>query len=97
MCRLVEIISNKIFNVQKDDAQLECITNATTKLYRIEEIPKDELDLADDELIVQVAHFNKVRLCYCLCFILLLYSVLLHLSKLVYEFNLYVCLFLSRR
>jgi len=60
--RLVEIISNKIFNIQKDEAQLECITNATTKLYRIEEIPKDELDLADDELIVQVAHFNKVRL-----------------------------------
>jgi len=63
LCRLVEIISNKIFNVQKDDAQLECIsiTNAATKLYRIEEIPKDELDLADDELIVQVAHFNKVK------------------------------------
>ena len=46
--------------MQKDDAQLECITSAPTKLYRIEEIPKDELDLADDELIVQVAHFNKV-------------------------------------
>lgn len=61
-CRLVEIISNKIFTVQKDEAQLECITNTTTKLYRIEEILKDELDLADDELIVQVAHFNKVRL-----------------------------------
>jgi len=59
-CRLVEIISNKIFNVQKDDVQLECINNAPTKLYRIEEIPKDELDLADDEIIVQVAHFNKV-------------------------------------
>ena len=44
-----------------DDAQLECITNATTKLYRIEEIPKEELDLTDDEMIVQVAHFNKVR------------------------------------
>lgn len=58
--RLVEIIAYKIFNVQKDDAQLECITNAATKLYRIEEIPKDELDLADDELIVQVAHFTKV-------------------------------------
>ena len=60
VCRLVEIISNKIFNVQKDDAQLECINNAPTKLYRVEEIPKDELNLAEDELIVQVAHFNKV-------------------------------------
>jgi len=58
--RLVEIISNKIFNIQKDEAQLECINNAPTKLYRIEEIPKEELDLADDEIIVQVAHFNKV-------------------------------------
>lgn len=56
----MEIISNKIFNIQKDDAQLECINNAPTKLYRIEEIPKEELDLADDEIIVQVAHFNKV-------------------------------------
>lgn len=68
VCRLVEIISNKIFNVQKDEAQLECITNAATKLYRIEEIPNDELDLTDDELIVQVAHFSKV------CFALTLFA-----------------------
>jgi len=74
--RLVEIIAYKIFNVQKDDAQLECITNAATKLYRIEEIPKDELDLADDELIVQVAHFTKVWL----LFVILIYVVLIIFS-----------------
>ena len=75
---MVEVISNKIFNVQKDEAQLECITNAATKLYRIEEIPKDELELADDELIVQVAHFNKV--CHRLFVVYIITSFALLLS-----------------
>lgn len=27
--------------------------------YRIEEIPRDELNLADDEMLIPVAHFHK--------------------------------------
>lgn len=55
------MISYKIFNVQKDDIQLECLNSAGTKMYRIEEIHKDELDATDDDVIVPVAHFHKVR------------------------------------
>jgi ubiquitin carboxyl-terminal hydrolase 7 len=57
--RLLEISSFKIFTIQKDDALLECLNIPVTRSYRIEEIPKDELDLADDEMIIPVAHFQK--------------------------------------
>jgi ubiquitin carboxyl-terminal hydrolase 7 len=39
---------------------LECLNSAGTKTYRIEEIPKDELDLGEEEILVPVAHFQKV-------------------------------------
>lgn len=29
------------------------------KFYRIEEIPKDEVNLANDEMLIPVAHFQK--------------------------------------
>lgn len=58
--RLLEIISSKIFNVQKEDVILDCLSSPGTKTYRIEEIPKDELDLSPDEMLVPVAHFQKV-------------------------------------
>lgn len=57
--RLVEVISYKIFNVQKDDIQLECLSSAGTKMYRIEEISKDELDATADDIVIPVAHFHK--------------------------------------
>ena len=31
----------------------------TTKSYRLEEIPKDQEELQDNDLLVPVAHFNK--------------------------------------
>ena len=55
----MEIISYKIFGVQKEDFQLECLNTTGTKTYRIEEIPRDQVDLSPDELLVPVAHFNK--------------------------------------
>ena len=58
--RLLEVISYKIFNVQKEDVILDCLNSAGTKTYRIEEIPKDEIDLSPDEILVPVAHFQKV-------------------------------------
>lgn len=53
------MISYKIFSVQREDIQLECLNSAGTKTFRIEEIPKDELHLNDDELLIPVAHFYK--------------------------------------
>jgi hypothetical protein len=29
-------------------------------MYRIEEIPKDELEASDEDIVVPVAHFHKV-------------------------------------
>ncbi|KAG8317461.1 positive regulation of DNA demethylation [Homalodisca vitripennis] len=59
--RLVEINSNKINLGPKEDALLETLVGAqnTTKMYRIEEIPKDELEIAEDESLIPVAHFYK--------------------------------------
>ena len=58
--RLVEIISNKIFSIQKEDELLENMNSAGTKTYRIEEIPSEELNIMEDEVLVPVAHFQKV-------------------------------------
>lgn len=59
-CRLLEIISYKIFTVQREELPLDSLANTGTKSLRIEEIPNDELEIADDELLIPVAHFQKV-------------------------------------
>lgn len=58
--RLLEIISYKIFAVQREDMSLDNLSNTGTRSLRIEEIPKEELEMADDELLIPVAHFQKV-------------------------------------
>ncbi|XP_033118944.1 ubiquitin carboxyl-terminal hydrolase 7-like [Anneissia japonica] len=57
--RLLEVISNKIHQVPQEDVLLECLNPAGTKTYRIEEIPEDQLDLNETELLLCVAHFQK--------------------------------------
>lgn len=58
--RLLEVIGCKIYSIQAEDTFLEMLNSAgTTKSLRIEEIPKDEGSLADDESLVHVAHFHK--------------------------------------
>ncbi|ESO99743.1 hypothetical protein LOTGIDRAFT_176495, partial [Lottia gigantea] len=58
--KLLDIISYKILAVQKEFTTLDTFNPAAgTKTYRIEEIPKDEDELADDELLIPVAHFQK--------------------------------------
>lgn len=42
-----------------DDALLECLNTNGNKVYRIEEIPKDEAKLEPGEFLVPVAHFSK--------------------------------------
>lgn len=56
------MISCKIFKVEKDEALLDCLSVAGTKVYRIDEIPRSEFSMASDEFIVPVAHFHKVSI-----------------------------------
>jgi len=39
--------------------QLECLNPTGTKTLRVEEIPKEEIDMADDEALVPIGHFHK--------------------------------------
>lgn len=57
--RILEVSSNKLGPGPKEDTPLENLSPLSTRSYRIEEIPKDELNLADDEMLVPVAHFHK--------------------------------------
>ncbi|XP_066265443.1 ubiquitin carboxyl-terminal hydrolase 7-like isoform X1 [Branchiostoma lanceolatum] len=57
--RLLEVISNKIFCVQKEDVLLECLNSQGTKTYRIEEVPQEEISIREEELLVHCAHFSK--------------------------------------
>ncbi|GAB6025849.1 Ubiquitin carboxyl-terminal hydrolase 7 [Chamberlinius hualienensis] len=57
--RLIEVIGYKIGCIQREDVQLECLNPTGTKTLRIEEIPKDELELAEDEALVPIGHFHK--------------------------------------
>ncbi|KAK7792272.1 hypothetical protein R5R35_013305 [Gryllus longicercus] len=57
--RIFEVNCNKIICGPKEDALLETLNSTGTKVYRIEEIPRDELNLAEDEMLVPVAHFYK--------------------------------------
>ncbi|BET01842.1 ubiquitin carboxyl-terminal hydrolase [Nesidiocoris tenuis] len=62
--RLLEITCFRIHPLSpKDDMLLDTLsaslTNPPSKIFRIEEIPKDEVNLGSDELLVPVAHFYK--------------------------------------
>ncbi|CAG2239267.1 UBP15 [Mytilus edulis] len=61
--RLLEVISNKIYSIQKEETLLDAINmSGSTKTYRIEEIPKEEVTLKDNETLIPVAHFHKAPL-----------------------------------
>ena len=56
----MEIVNSKIFSMQNEDIRLDTLaSNTSTKSYRIEEIPRDEVNLASDEALVPVAHFHR--------------------------------------
>lgn len=57
--RLLEISTYKITQIVQDDVLLECLNTNSSKTYRIEEIPKDELKLQNGEFLIPVAHFQK--------------------------------------
>ncbi|XP_063230650.1 ubiquitin carboxyl-terminal hydrolase 7 isoform X2 [Bacillus rossius redtenbacheri] len=57
--RIFEINCNKIVSTLREDTPLDSLNTSGTKLYRIEEIPKDEVNLGEDEMLIPVAHFYK--------------------------------------
>lgn len=50
---------NKVALGPKDDTPLESLSVGNTKTFRIEEVPRDELVIHDDEMLVSCAHFHK--------------------------------------
>ncbi|XP_065302370.2 ubiquitin carboxyl-terminal hydrolase 7 isoform X9 [Dermacentor albipictus] len=57
--RLMEVISYKIFSIQREDVPLDNLNQANSKTYRIEEIPREDLIVADNEILIPCAHFQK--------------------------------------
>jgi len=60
--RLLEILSHKVFNLLQPEDKIESLFSqnaAGNKIYRLEEIPVDELELDEGEILVPVAHFFK--------------------------------------
>ncbi|CAG9767409.1 unnamed protein product [Ceutorhynchus assimilis] len=55
--RLTELNCNKLLMGPKEDTPLDSLT--TTKFYRVEEVPRDEVNVADDEMLISCAHFHK--------------------------------------
>lgn len=65
--RLLEVISYKIYSIQREDALLDMLSSqGSTKSFRIEEIPLDEVNLSNNETLIPVAHFHKVYMYKCL-------------------------------
>lgn len=57
--RLLEIQSHKIFSICRTDLRIDCFANTHTKTFRVEEIPPDQLQVAENEMLVPVGHYQK--------------------------------------
>lgn len=57
--RMLDVVQSRISSIMREDVLLECLQTAPPKSYRIEEVPNDELNLGQDDLLVPAAHFNK--------------------------------------
>lgn len=57
--RLLEIVSHKLFKVEVEDTLIDCLNVASTKVYRIEEVPAEQVNLPPDAFTIPVAHFHK--------------------------------------
>ncbi|XP_077294716.1 ubiquitin-specific protease 7 isoform X2 [Arctopsyche grandis] len=57
--RIVEVSCHKLLPGPDLTQQLDQLGVATPKIYRIEEIPGDELYMQEDEILVPCAHFHK--------------------------------------
>jgi len=52
-------VSYKIQSIVYEEIRLDMLNTSPPRWFRVEEIPKDELELNDDELLIPVAHFSK--------------------------------------
>lgn len=64
--RLVEVANHKLLPRPREDTTLESLqpqdqmaNQSHHKVFRIEEVPRDELLLLDTEMLIPVAHFSK--------------------------------------
>lgn len=67
--RLLMVHNHKIVTVYKDETPLDTLQNATEpiaapqhsaqKTFRIEEVPPEDLQLNENEMLIPVAHFTK--------------------------------------
>lgn len=61
LCRLVELSGYKIHSTHSAATQLDSLSSISgNKIFRVEEIPHDQLRIESDELLIPVAHFHKV-------------------------------------
>ena len=59
LLRLLEIVSYKIQSIVYEEIRLDMLNTSPPRWFRVEEVPKDELEIGDDELLIPVAHFSK--------------------------------------
>lgn len=52
-------MSYKIQSIVYEEIRLDMLNTSPPRWFRVEEIPKDELEIGDDELLIPVAHFSK--------------------------------------
>ena len=52
-------MSYKVQNIVYEEIRLEMLSTSPPLWFRVEEVPKDELGIGDDELLILVAHFSK--------------------------------------
>lgn len=64
--RLLKVHNHKIVTIYKDDTLLETLQSAepiapqsAQKTFRIEEVPVEDLQLSEQEMLIPVAHFTK--------------------------------------
>ncbi|VEN46233.1 unnamed protein product [Callosobruchus maculatus] len=58
--RFTEVNCNKVALGPKEDTPLESLgVPSPARVFRIEEVPRDELHIAEDEMLVSCAHFHK--------------------------------------
>lgn len=57
--RLLDIVAHKIIGLNSHDTRIETLTCASTKSFRVEEVPRDQEQVGENEVLVPVVHFQK--------------------------------------
>ncbi|XP_064406140.1 ubiquitin carboxyl-terminal hydrolase 7-like [Halichondria panicea] len=55
--RLLEVMTNRIVDIHPLDKPVSDLVSQ--KMYRVEEIPKEDMELEDSQALIPVAHFHK--------------------------------------